>query len=122
MKGLMERFLKIIKITFGTIFVLSILFVAMYMFGAKHIGTLEAKYDLMRGHCEIRGYGLGPFMAYQEDWSVFKSHGIKFVAVAGCVVNDFIIENVAAYNSVMRTAILDKLGIDIDRMKYYESP
>jgi hypothetical protein len=67
-KNLVQSLAKIVKLAFGTTFALSIIFAALYFFGARQLGALEAKYDLMR------------------------------------------------------TAILEKFGIAIDRWKYLKSP
>jgi hypothetical protein len=87
--------------------------VAVFLFGAKPLGYLQARYDLARGHYRIKSYGLDPFLSYRDYYDTFQAHGIELVAVAGCVVDNFIIANVAAYNAVMREAIRDRFGIDI---------
>ena len=111
-----KKVVKLIYCAFGVLAFFYSIFVVVYIFGDGYVGTMEAKYDLMRGHYRIQSFGLNPFMAYEED--VIKLYGIECIAVAGCVVNDLIIENVEAYNSVMRKAILEKFGIDIDSWKY----
>jgi len=44
--------------------------------------------------------------------------------VAGCLINDFIIESVTAYNATMLQAINTDFGIDIDHLKqsYAQAP
>jgi hypothetical protein len=85
----------------------------MYFFCAKQVGMLEAKYDIWRGHYEIRGYGLHYSFAspYVED---LNSYGIEYRPVAGCVVDDFIIDSVASYNATMKETIMRNLGINLD--------
>lgn len=43
-------------------------------------------------------------------------YGIDYRHVAGCVVNDFIIDKVAIYNETMKIAIKRDLGVDVDKL------
>ena len=92
---------------------LSVILTLIFLFGAKRVGVLEAKYDLWRGRHEIHGYGL----IWGVPWKVaiLNAYGIKYRHVAGCVVNDFIIDSVANYNLLMKAAIKKDLGYDIDK-------
>ena len=104
--------MKVLNISFWSCFVLSILFVLLYLFCAKQVGILEAKYDIWRKSFEIRSYGLNSYVSpYVIDINGVE---IEYNTVAGCVVDDFIIDSVGAYNSVMEKAIKDKLGVDLD--------
>lgn len=93
--------------------VLSVILVLVFFFGGKHVGILEAKYDLLRGRYEIHGYGL--FLGMPPEAETLNAHGIKYRHVAGCVINDFIIDSVAYYNLVMKSAIKDDLNYDVDK-------
>ena len=48
--------------------------------------------------------------------SFFQDYGIKYVRVAGCVVNFPIIESTQSYNETMKDAIRRDLGLDVDSM------
>lgn len=101
---------KIIKISFWSCLIFCILFVLIYFFCAKQVGILEAKYDIYRGHYEIRSYGL---YSYTSP-SIKNIDGVKieYKAVAGCIVNNFIIDSVEAYNETMKKKLKDDFGID----------
>ncbi|HOP47989.1 MAG TPA: hypothetical protein PK874_10025 [Desulfobacteraceae bacterium] len=92
---------------------LSVILTLVFFFGAKRVGVLQAKYDLWRGQYEIHGYGL--ILGVPPEVEILNAHGIEYRHVAGCVVNDFIIDSVAEYNSVMSKAIKEDLGVDVDK-------
>lgn len=71
----------------------------------RQTGMLEAQYDLWRGKREVRWFGLPPFIPDAEEIALRRVHGYRYRMVAGCVVNDFIIENVKGYNEVMKGAV-----------------
>ena len=104
--------MKILRFAFVSCAILSLLFVVLYFFCGRQIGRLEAEYDLWRGRYEIHGYGL--VFGVPLKIAALKSYGVEYRQVAGCVVNDFIIESVAAYNATMKKAIKRDLDIDID--------
>ena len=109
------RILKLIfrcSIWMGIAF--SVLLPLIFFFGAKKVGILEARYDLLRGRYEIHGYGL--IMAEPLHAPILKANGVQYRHVAGCVINDFIIDSVASYNSVMKVAIKKDLGFDVDQL------
>jgi hypothetical protein len=87
--------------------------IAILFWGGEKVGYLEAKYDLWCGRYEIHGYGL--ILGEPANAAILNAHGIKYRHVAGCVVNDFIIDSVAEYNSVMSKAIKEDLGVDVDK-------
>jgi len=93
---------------------LSIILVLIFFFGATHVGVLEAKYDLWRGRYEIHGYGL--LWGEPPQIEILKPYGIKYRHVAGCAVNDFILDSVASYNAVMKVAIKQDLEFDVDKL------
>jgi hypothetical protein len=103
---------KTLRFLFWIAIILSIIITLIFFFGAKHVGVLEAKYDLWRGRYELHGYGL--IYGVPSNVEILNVHGIKYRHVAGCVVNDFIIDSVANYNLVMKTAIKKDLDYDID--------
>jgi len=102
--------------------ILSILSVVLFFFGARQFGLLEAKYDLLRGRYEIHGYGL--IWGEPPEIAALRPYGIEYRHVAGCLINDFIIESVTAYNATMLQAINTDFGIDIDHLKqsYAQAP
>lgn len=104
---------KIFIYFFWASIVLSIFLTIILFFGAKPVGVLEARWDLWRGRYELHGYGL--FLGEPYGFKELKQYGIEYRLVAGCVVNGFIIDNVAAYNATMISAIRKDLQIDIDQ-------
>ena len=93
-------------------FVFGMVSVLVFFFGARHLGRLEAGYDLWRGRYEIHGYGL--YMGEPYEIEILKPYGVEYRHVAGCLVNGFIMDSVATYNLTMLKAIKEDLGIDID--------
>ena len=104
---------KVLRYLVWISIVLSLILTLIFLFGAKQVGVLEAKYDLWRGRYEIHGYGL--IIGVPSEVEILNAHGIKYRHVAGCVVNDFIIDSVANYNLVMKAAIKKDLDYDIDK-------
>lgn len=111
---------KIGRVIFRTFFFVNILFVIIFFYGAQQVGYLTAKYDLWKGRYSIQTYGLHYPQIFATEAKTLRGYGIDYVRVAGCVVNDFIIEEVAAYNLVMKKAIKGDLGIDVDKLLNYE--
>jgi len=83
-----------------------------YLFYPTQYGRARANFDIMRNHYEIRYYGL----TFMDDayYSFFRDYGIKYVRVAGCVVNFPIIDSTRSYNETMKDAIRRDLGLDVD--------
>jgi len=104
---------KTLRFLFWIAIILSVIFTLIFFFGAKQVGVLEAKYDLWRGRYEIHGYGL--IIGVPSEVEILNAYGIEYRHVAGCVVNDFIIDSVANYNMVMKAAIKKDLNYDIDK-------
>lgn len=105
---------KILRYLFWMSIILSVVYVLIFFFGAEQVGILDAKYDLWRGRYEIHGYGL--LWGEPPQVEILKAYGIKYRHVAGCMVNDFILDSVSSYNSVMKVAIKDDLGFDVDKL------
>ena len=114
----MSLFLKFIRIVLKYLFwlsiVLSVILTLIFFFGAKPFGMLEARYDLWRGRYQIQGYGL--FLGEPAWVHTLYLYGIEYRHVAGCVVNDFIIDKVALYNKTMETAIKRDLSVDVSKI------
>ena len=108
---------RLIRHAFVFAFLLNSILVLTFVFGAGQIGFLQAKYDIYRGRYKVKGYGLMPFFGCGGDYWLLRAYGIECQAVAGCVVNDFIIDYVRNYNAVMRPVIREKFDIDIDGWK-----
>jgi hypothetical protein len=115
-----RRLRKIGRVIFWTFFFVNILFVIIFFCGAQQVGYLNAQYDLWKGRYKIQTYGLHYPQIFATEAKTLKGYGIDYVRVAGCVVNDFIIKEVAAYNLVMKKAIKGDLGIDVDKLLDYE--
>ena len=98
--------------TFWICFLLNTVFVLVFFFGARHVGRLEAGYDLWRGRYEIHGYGL--YMGAPYEIEILKPFGVEYRHVSGCLVNGFIMDSVAAYNITMLKAIKEDLSIEIE--------
>lgn len=105
---------KVLRYLFWISIILSVILLPVYFFGGKQIGILEAKYDLWRGRYEIHGYGL--ILWEPPEIQILKGYGIEYRHVAGCVVDGFIIDSVAAYNSTMKRAIKEDKGVDVDKL------
>lgn len=113
-----RRLKKIGRFILWTFFFVNILFVIIFFYGAQQVGYLSAKYDLWKGRYKIKTYGYPGYLP--TGAKTLKRYGIDCVPVAGCVVNDFIIKEVAAYNLVMKKAIKGDLGVDVDKLLDYE--
>lgn len=109
-----RRLRKIGRVIYWAIFSAAIMYVLIFLFGSEQIGYLTARYDLWKGCYKIKTYGYPPSVLSMAE--ILKEYGIDCVPVAGCVVNDLIIKEVAAYNLVMKKAIKRDLGVDIDRL------
>ena len=107
---------KVLKYLLWTITILSFIFIPIYLFGGKYIGILEAKYDLWKGHYEIRYAGLQ--FAEVTKAKILNACGIAYRRVAGCMINDFIIDSVGGYNTAMEEAIKENLGICVDGLLF----
>ena len=69
----------------------------------------QAQADFTAGHYRILVYGL---RASSED-KRFAKEGVQVKPIAGCIVNDGILEGARIYNEVMREKMKAKLGRDI---------
>lgn len=106
---------KVLKVMFLTPILFSVLFVLVYFFAAKQVGTIQARYDIWKGRYEIHGYGF-PIGGCPIDINFLKKHGIEYRHVAGCVVDDFIIKSTRSYNLIMNKAIKKDLGIELSQL------
>jgi hypothetical protein len=105
---------KVLKYLFWIGIIFSVIFSLIYLFGGKYVGALEAKYDLWKGHYELRYYGLQIYWVTQVRMKVLNTCGIAYRRAAGCMINDFIIDSVGGYNATMEAAIKENLGICVD--------
>ena len=69
----------------------------------------QAETDFAAGHYRILVYGL---RASSED-KRFARDGVAVKPIAGCIVNDGILEGARVYNEVMREKLKAKLGRDV---------
>jgi len=113
-KKLFKYIRKILRYLFWGGLMFSVIFPLIFFFGAKQIGVLEARYDLYRGRYEIHGYGL--IWGEPLHAPILNRYGVRYRHVAGCGINDFIIDSVASYNSVMKDAIRKDLEFDVDQL------
>ena len=97
-----------------SLFVFTVFIASIYYLTGKQVGWLTAYYDLMKGHYEIRTYGLHFPIVFEKQSMSLNKYGIAYRKVAGCVVNDFIIKFVDGYNSLMKDAIKNEMDIDVD--------
>lgn len=71
----------------------------------------QAEADFAAGRYRILVYGMRGKNSPVEDRLVKEGVGMK--AIAGCIVNDGILEGARVYNEVMREKLKAKLGRDI---------
>jgi hypothetical protein len=105
----MDRFMRYL-----TIFCIAciLLFSLVYFILPEYIGMAEAKYDLWRGHYEIRVYGFPGFFEGLHA-PMLKRYGISYKRVAGCFINHFVVKYANGYNSIMKKAIDKDIGLKI---------
>jgi len=109
-----ERARKLLRWLLFSACVLSILLALIYLFGGRYVGALHARFDIWQGNYEIHGYGLRLGISYKVK--MLADHGIVYRQVAGCMVNIFIMKSTAAYNAVMKRAIKQNIGLDVDNL------
>jgi hypothetical protein len=78
---------------------------------AAQIARKQAEADAAAGRYRMLVYGLRGKNSAVEDR--LAKEGVEFKAIAGCVVNDGILEGARVYNEVMREKLKAKLGRDI---------
>jgi hypothetical protein len=73
-------------------------------------GAAEARKDIAAGKLRLKTYGL-PAHWFGNYSNLMKSRlGVETESVAGCVVNDGLIRNVAGYNARMEVEIDRRFG------------
>jgi hypothetical protein len=73
-------------------------------------GQAEAERDLAAGRLCQKTYGLPAPWCRGYEALAGQKLGVEFRAVAGCVVDEELIERVAGYNELMRRAIEGRFG------------
>jgi hypothetical protein len=90
-----------------------ILLLVLCLASASIRGELVARFDLARGRYEVLGYG------YPVPWRpeyarlLRERYGIKFRAVAGCIVSESLSSYVHAYNALSEAASTRKFGHNV---------
>jgi hypothetical protein len=82
---------------------------------AAVFGGMAARWDVSRGHYQVLGYGLPVPWRFRYAELMEKKYGVKFHAVAGCIVSQSTIDYVDAYDDVSESAIRKKFGPDVVR-------
>ena len=74
-------------------------------------GAAEARRDIAAGKLRLKTYGLtAPWFGNYTN--LMKSRlGVETVSVAGCVVDDGLIRNVAGYNARMENEVARRFGV-----------
>lgn len=90
-----------------------ILWQALWSTTASARGEMVARYDISRGHYEVLGYGLP--VAWRPEYArlLQERYGIKFRAVAGCIVSTGLVAYVDSYDRVSAEAVNRKFGHDV---------
>jgi hypothetical protein len=83
---------------------------AMLIQSPEGAGAAEARRDIAAGKLRLKTYGLtAPWFGNYTN--LMKSRlGVETVSVAGCVVDDGLIRNVAGYNARMDEEIARRFG------------
>jgi hypothetical protein len=69
--------------------------------------------DGVRGHQEVKVFGLPPSWAWEYARLVRERYGVEINPVAGCVVTQDLVWYVDGYNAVARPGIVARHGKDI---------
>jgi hypothetical protein len=77
----------------------------------KQAGIRDAERDFENGIMRIETYGLRMQKSPYDEY--LKKHEIAVDGVAGCVVNEEILEHAEGYNSTMKSLIRKRLGKDV---------
>ena len=116
MARLKKRIWKLAKIScWAFLAVFTLMSIAWFGF-PRQLGRTWAKFDLFRNHYEVRVYGYP--LGDRNKAELLENYGVSYARVAGCVVDNSIIESTNAYNTVMRKAILEDLGVDINKILF----
>ena len=76
---------------------------------AAVVARKQAEADFAAGHYRILVFG----MRSTEGDKGFAKDGVEVKVIAGCVVNDGILDGARIYNEIMRAKLKAKLGRDI---------
>ncbi len=76
---------------------------------AAAVARKQAEADFAAGHYRILVFG----MRSTEGDKRFVKDGVEVKVIAGCVVNDGILDGARIYNEIMRAKLKAKLGRDI---------
>ena len=80
---------------------------------AAQRGTRDAHADIARGRLAFRVAGL-PDVSTFAYWDLLKSRlGVEIEGVAGCIVDEEIVESLGAYNKVMEAEIKRRHGKNV---------
>jgi len=106
---------KILRFWTGAGISIGVLAAVVFLFLGAPAGCLEAKYDLLRNHYEIRAYGYGRKQeaAYRK---MLERYGIVYRYVDISPFNPFTTDFVAAYNRTMKKAIRSNLDLDVESL------
>lgn len=84
-------------------------FMALQKAEAAKTARKQAETDFAAGRYRMLVYGL---RGSSDDKRLTK-HGVEVKPIAGCIVNDGILEGARVYNEVMREKLKAKLGRDV---------
>lgn len=84
-------------------------FMALEKAEAIKVARKQAETDFAAGRYRMLVYGL---RGSSDDKRLAK-HGVEVKPIAGCIVNDGILEGARVYNEVMREKLKAKLGRDV---------
>lgn len=81
---------------------------------ARSLGKRYAKEDFEAGRYRLLCYGLwlGPL---PEETRLYQKYGIRIEPVASCEVTQGVTTGADAYNTMMRSLLIQKFGADIFR-------
>ena len=71
-------------------------------------GKVDAKQELSKGNLALEAYGFRMVSEPSKGELLLKEHGIQIRYVAGCAVNDKIINHAKGFNKVMKKAIQEQ--------------
>lgn len=90
-----------------------IVFGVAWYYSAYPRGMFVAWVDDLRGHQEIKTYGMPAPWSNECSQLVWERYGVMVHPVAGCVVTESLVWYVGGYNSVAAALIQAKFGKDI---------
>ena len=88
-------------------------FATWLMLPAHQQGVIAAWVDRVRGHDEVKTFGLPS--PYADDYARLLQvrYGVEVRPVAGCGVTQDLIEYVRAYNSAVKSRVETRFGKDV---------